>query len=220
MIEKMKGYKVLLFIAGLIPAYEAKAIDWSGKVGIGPSFGFSEGVILLPTGLQRESGSSAGFSINYGIANPVRIGIGTGVKRLSSSLEILGNELNASSFELGIDGFLTFDFISKESSCIYLFVGVGYNFLMLTGEVIAEGVGTEIETTGSGLGLGTGIGFETLISNNFGIAFELGLLNFSTGNIEAPIRSEEGENTFIKSDINQTNFGISPSFSISGRIYF
>lgn len=219
MVKLTKKIKVFLFVAGLTPVYEAKAIDWSGKVGIGPSFGFSRSVILSGEGLKDASEFGAGFSINYGITKPVRIGLGIQIKRLGSSLKVLETELNASSFELGAGTFLTIDVISEESSCIYLDLNGGYGYSMLKAQVVAEGVGEETEITGSGLSLGLGIGFETLISNNFGIAFGLGLLEFMTGSAKVPTEKEGGGTIFIEGDINKTNLGIFPSFSISGKLY-
>lgn len=212
--KKIKTFGFLIggtsFVLSFLIMYsQALAVDWSKKVGVGvftetekTSLGFS---------------GSHGISINYGIAERIRIGLDLGV--FSSTVQIGTGESKSSIslFSWSIGGHGAIDILSKEGGSLYGLFRLGYGRVSSKIESpLGEGVTEMQEGPGaSGFSIGAGIGVEAFVAQSVGVALEGLFFNFSSGSLEV---SENGKT--IKIDVSGTGFFIFPSARLVVRYYF
>jgi len=223
----------LLFIFS--GARNSYAVDWSGKIGVGPMFEARQQGILLFLLPEPETGETifaplpgvalpgvgGGASAVIGLAKMFRLGVELSFLSLSSSYKQGNAELtlSGSGFGVSLSGLL--DVISKEGGVLYLILAGGYSSISTEMEGKVFGVSAKVEGPGvSGISVGLGAGVEAFVLNSVGIALQGFILNFFSGTVEERVPTEEGGSVTVSADTSAFNFGLFPSIRLSARIYF
>lgn len=201
---------------------QAWAVDWSGKLGVG-GFAESKRTISPIDGDFIELPSvGGGISFNYGVMEKLRLGLDfsfagsqiTYKEKFESTPSIFG-------FFAGAHGL--FDIISKEGGSLYGLLRVGYGRTSSEIEYKAEKeTKTEKGPTLSELAVALGAGFEALVAESVGIAFEGSVFSLGFGSVKEEVREGEEEEKKVTTTVDITSIGYAlfPSFRILARIYF
>lgn len=198
------------------------AVDWSGKIGVGPTFEVVNVISFLslsddtPVVLAVVGGGvRGGSSVIIGLAKMFRLGVGLSFSSflsLSPSNELGNVELTLRGFGFGVSLSGLLDIIAKDGGVLYLILSGGYSSASTEGEEKIKGPSVS--------DIGLGLGVEAFVLNSVGIAPDGLILDFFSGTVKQTVPTEEGGSVTVSTDTSAFNFGIFPSIRLSARIYF
>jgi hypothetical protein len=235
-IKQKITLKLLAFLIGgtsfvlsfLTLPSRALAVDWSKKLGAGVFTEMAVGAVVYSEEPIPFPSLSHGISINYGIAEGIRIGADLGAVSLTASQGSGDEKSSTSLFSWSVGAHGAIDLLSKEGGSLYGILKLGYGGASGKTEKHSETEKGKTEPhelpSLSAFSIGAGIGVEALVAQSVGLAVEGLLFSLQSGSIKSKkeTRTPTGEvkPEEEKTDISSTGFIIFPSVRLVARYYF
>jgi len=233
-IKQKITVKLLAFLVGgtsfvlsfLTLPSRALAVDWSNKFGAGVFTEMAVEAAVIGKSAIPFPSLSHGISVNYGIAEKIRIGGDLGAVSLTASQSSGDEKSSVSLFSWSVGAHGAIDLLSKEGGSLYGILKLGYGAVSgkeTESEKGKPSVSQDLPSV-SAFSIGAGIGVEALVAQSVGLAVEGLLFSLQSGSIKSKkeTRTPTGEvkPEEEKTDISSTGLIIFPSVRLVARYYF